>query len=100
MASLRTEAANPFLDTSNWDEETLVVTLAVLQLIWLLRRMCKRKRKRERLWWVHPINIDRHIYGEENLMSYLRQDDQKFHKYFRMDQSTFDKLLGYVINFK
>ena len=59
--------------------------------LYLLHR--RRKRRRDRLHWVHPI-IQR---GEEfgafyTLFGELRNDANKFSNYFRMSVSSFDEM--------
>jgi hypothetical protein len=53
-----------------------------------------RRRRKRRRWWVHPINVKRLDFGEyHHLMPDLRDDEQKFHRYFRMEMEEFDFLL-------
>lgn len=67
-------------------------------IAWLLYRRRKRQR-RDRLHWVHPINQRR----EEVVLFYtlfddLRNDDRKFFNYFRMSAGSFDELHGKLQN--
>jgi hypothetical protein len=56
--------------------------------IWLLRRRC-RKRQRNRLLWVHPINLERDQLREfDRQFEGLRCDENKFLNYFRMSISS------------
>lgn len=58
----------------------------------LFRRRLKRKRK-NRLIWVHPINKRREEVGAfYTLFPDLRNDEEKFFNYFRMSISSFDEL--------
>ncbi|GBN50382.1 hypothetical protein AVEN_124460-1 [Araneus ventricosus] len=60
----------------------------------LFRRRMKRKRK-NRLIWVHPINERREEFGAfYTLFEELRNDDTKFFNYFRMSMTSFDELHG------
>lgn len=60
----------------------------------LFRRRMKRRRK-NRLIWVHPINERREEVGAfYTLFEQLRQDDTKFFNYFRMSMTSFDGLHG------
>jgi hypothetical protein len=60
--------------------------------IWLLRRRCT-KRQRNRLLWVHPINLERDQLREfDRQFEGLRCDENKFFNYFRMSINSFDEL--------
>ena len=60
--------------------------------MWLLYRRY-RKYKRNRVYWVHPINEKRDESGLfYTLFEDLRKDGKKFFNYFRMSISTFDVL--------
>lgn len=64
------------------------------QLLYLLlfRRQLKRRLK-NRLIWVHPINERREDVGAFNtLFPDLRNDKEKFFNHFRMSIMSFDKL--------
>ena len=53
-----------------------------------------RRQRAERRWWVHPINQSRLIFGEyHHLMPDLRNDEDKFYRYLRMEFQPFDELL-------
>jgi len=57
----------------------------------------KRKTRRNRGVWVHPINEQRALKGAfVTLYSKLREDDQKFFNYFRMSARSFDELVGKI----
>lgn len=71
----------------NFDEEALLLVL-------LLRK--KRCRKR-RSTWVHPILQSRGQYGMfHTLYPQLRDDGDKFFNYFRMSMTSFDELTNIV----
>ncbi|KAG8224494.1 hypothetical protein J437_LFUL003217 [Ladona fulva] len=54
-----------------------------------------KKRRRNRMQWVHPINLKRNESGAFHvLFQELRNDPIKFYNYFRMSISTFDELHG------
>ncbi len=58
----------------------------------LFRRRLKRRQK-NRLIWVHPINQKREDVGAfYTLFPDLRNDEEKFFNYFRMSISSFDEL--------
>lgn len=70
------------------------MVLSRKQKLALLLYLRKRRRSKVRLMSIHPINKLRNVCGEyHHLMPQLRQDEQKFKEYFRMDTSTFDYLL-------
>ena len=53
----------------------------------------RRKRRRNRLHWVHPIIQKREEFGAfYKLFGELRNDANKFFNYFRMSVSSFDEL--------
>ncbi|CAH1998914.1 unnamed protein product [Acanthoscelides obtectus] len=59
---------------------------------WLIYRRRKRQ-KRNRLHWVHPINERREETGLfHTLFEDLRNDEKKFFNYFRMSMASFDEL--------
>jgi len=61
----------------------------VIQLL-LYRR---RKRRRDKLHWVHPIIQKREEFGAfYTLFGELRDDANKFFNYFRMSVSAFDEM--------
>ena len=61
----------------------------------LLVREQRRKRRKPRKYWVHPLNAVRMNVGQYHTIMYdLRADDNKFFDYFRMSQNSFDDLLG------
>lgn len=64
----------------------------LLAVICLLRH--RRKKKRNRSVWIHPLVQKRNILGHFNtLFLELREDEEKFFNYFRMSVSTFDEVL-------
>lgn len=66
--------------------------------LWVFYRRRKRQR-RNRLHWVHPINQRREEVGMfYTLFEDLRNDDRKFFNYFRMSVGSFDELHGKLKN--
>ena len=54
----------------------------------------KEKKSYKRLHWVHPLNLDRNIYGAfVILFQNLRQDKSKYLNYFCMSVKSFDEFL-------
>lgn len=50
-----------------------------------------------REYWVHPINAQRPEYGEyHHIMHDLKQDNERFHSYFRMFPDTFSLILDLI----
>lgn len=65
--------------------------------VWLLYRRYKRRRQRQREYWVHPILRDRLTHGSfVTLYPKLRQYGPKFFNYFRMSVKSFDELLSII----
>jgi hypothetical protein len=63
---------------------------SLIALFLLYRR---RKRRRDRLHWVHPIIQKREQFGAfYTLFGELRDDANKFFNYFRMSVSSFDEM--------
>ena len=59
--------------------------------LYLLHR--RRKRRRNRLHWVHPIIQKREEFGVFYILfGELRDDANKFLNYFRMSVSSFDEM--------
>ena len=53
---------------------------------------CRRKRRRNRLRWVHPIIQKREEFGAfYTTFGELRDDAKNFFNYFRMSVSSFDE---------
>lgn len=66
--------------------------------LWILYRR-RNRRQRNRLHWVHPINLRREEVGIfYTLFEDLRNDDRKFFNYFRMSVGSFDELHGKLKN--
>lgn len=66
--------------------------------LWFFYRRWRR-RKRNRLHWVHPINQRREDVGLfYTLFEDLRNDERKFFNYFRMSVGSFDELNGKLKN--
>jgi hypothetical protein len=64
---------------------------SIIALFLLYRR---RKRRRNRLHWVHPIIQKREEFGAfYTLFGELQDDTNKFLNYFRMSVSSFDERL-------
>ncbi|KAG8223752.1 hypothetical protein J437_LFUL003117 [Ladona fulva] len=64
-------------------------------LAWFLVYRRMKKRRRNRMQWVHPINLKRNESGAFHvLFQELRNGPIKFYNYFRMSISTFDELHG------
>ena len=63
---------------------------SIIALYLLYRR---RKRRRNRVHWVHPIIQKREEFGAfYTLFGELREDANKFFNYFRMSVSSFDEM--------
>lgn len=63
----------------------------------LLYRRRKKRQRKNRLIWIHPINLRRKEVGAfYTLFEDLRNDDAKFFNYFRMSIKSFDELLVYL----
>lgn len=59
----------------------------------LLYRRLKRRRRKNRVHWVHPLNLNRNQVGAFYIrFDCLRIDSEKFFNYFRMSIETFDAL--------
>ncbi|KAG8250984.1 hypothetical protein J6590_065684 [Homalodisca vitripennis] len=68
---------------------------ADLLLVLAVRSYLKKKRKRR--FGIHPMNTVRLSQGQfYTLMSFLRNDNEKFFSYFRMSATSFDELLALV----
>lgn len=65
----------------------------------LLYRRLNKRRRRNRIYWVHPINTRRNEFGAFHVLFYeLREDSEKFFNYFRMSKDTFDDLHAQIKN--
>jgi hypothetical protein len=63
---------------------------SIIALFLLYRR---RKRRRNRSHWAHPVIQKREVFGAfETVFNELRDDKNKFFNYFRMSVSSFDEL--------
>jgi hypothetical protein len=59
----------------------------------------KKRRRKVRKFWVHPVLQNRTQDGHfSNLFSELRQYEDRFHNYFRMSISSFDTLANILKN--
>ncbi|XP_018404639.1 PREDICTED: uncharacterized protein LOC108781195, partial [Cyphomyrmex costatus] len=73
-----------------------VASLA-LYTVWKAERS---KRWKNRRWWVRPINTRREQYGDfASLFTELKEDEDMFFRYTRMDVPTFYELLRLVSPF-
>ncbi len=53
--------------------------------------------KKERRWYVRPINLTRNSHGESHLVEEMRLFDEETHfNYFRMSRRKFDRLLHLI----
>lgn len=60
----------------------------------ILRVLRERRRKKNRRYWVHPLNISRLTSGQFYvLFNDFKCDREKFFNYFRMSPNSFDELL-------
>ena len=59
-----------------------------------MQRRLRRIKRRERRWWVHPLNAVRLDEGQyHTIMDKLNTDPDKLYDYFRMSQTSFKELL-------
>ena len=57
----------------------------------------KTRRARKRRFWIRDINQRQREQGDfTNLVQELRNDEEQFFVYFRMNRNTFDRLFGLV----
>ena len=71
--------------------------LYILLLLLLIRKRDEHTTRGTRRWWVHSINQKRDALGEFNqLVTELRQDEQRHFQYFRMKTAAFDEILRIV----
>ena len=58
----------------------------------------KRKQKRKRCWWVHPVLRRRKQQGSFILLiKELMDDDARFHLYFRMSKNEYSDILTRLV---
>ena len=51
------------------------------------------KERKKRRYWIHPVNRKREINGEFHcLFNELKNDDEKFHQYFRLSKTEFEEV--------
>ncbi|CAH1992755.1 unnamed protein product [Acanthoscelides obtectus] len=64
-------------------------------LAYYVYRRLKKQERRKRRFWIHPILKKRGELGAFHTLvkNQLREDEAKFYNYFRMQKTTFDKLL-------
>ena len=69
-----------------------------LYMIWRSRQRMRRDKKAcQRRYWVHETIQGREALGEfHRLVSELRLDGERFHRYFRVSIQQFDELLRLV----
>lgn len=68
------------------DEDLEEDLLQILGIYYLHKRATTRRRR----YWVHLINQERAMYGEyHTLYKNLLRDSERFHIYFRMNESEF-----------
>ena len=70
-----------------------------LAIYWLQIQKRKEKKKRNRMYWIHPILTDRSEKGLfVTLYTDLRANPDKFFMFARMSISSFDALILYLEN--
>lgn len=76
------------MDWDELDEEEEYVAVLATMIV---------KNNGNRKTWVHPINLNRKLYGEfHHLMPKLLEDEQRFQMYFRMNKDEFYYLLEMI----
>lgn len=83
------------------DDESIMLFLCAMQVaslaLYTAWKAEKSKRWRNRQWWVRPINTRRAQYGDfATLFAELKEDEDMFFRYTRMDVPTFYELLRLV----
>ena len=81
-----------------WCEKGVMNTeKSCLLSLLLIHRRKKRKARLIRRHWVHPINLNRPVFGEfHHLFNELKDDQERFTQYTRMSTDSFDCLLRLV----
>ena len=70
-------------------------------LISHLIRKRKQERKLKRRFWVHPMLQKRKEFGEfYHLVQEIKEDEEKFFNYFRMDLSAYNQIVEKLINYR
>ena len=70
-----------------------------LTIYWLQIQKRKEEKKRNRMYWIHPILTDRREEGLfVTLYANLRANPDKFFMFARMSISSFDALILYLEN--
>nr|CAH7754420.1 unnamed protein product [Callosobruchus chinensis]CAH7755664.1 unnamed protein product [Callosobruchus chinensis] len=65
----------------------------------MYRRLTRRRRRRERKYWVHPILSDRTDFSLYiTLYPELRRHEEKFFNYLSMSVRSFDYLMSMIEN--
>ncbi|XP_024893938.1 protein ALP1-like isoform X1 [Temnothorax curvispinosus] len=83
------------------DDENIMLFICAMQVaslaLYTAWKAEKSKRWRNRRWWVRPINTRRAQYGDfATLFAELKEDEDMFFRYTRMDVPTFYELLRLV----
>lgn len=78
---------------------SLVSTMDIYELaaVCALELRRKKKLRKKKLYWVHPITSQRLVKGQfYKLYSDLRAHPDKFFNYYRMSVNSFDELLNLI----
>ena len=77
---------------------TLVGNRRALAAALLLVRLRRKRRERKiRRWWVHPVNLKRKRFGEyHHLIQELEEHPERWFLYFHMSKDKFELLLEYL----
>lgn len=79
------------------DEDLEEDLLQILGIYFVQKQLIKKRRTRRRRYWVHEINQDRAMYGEyHTLYKKLVKDSERYHIYFRMNETEFDVLHDFI----
>lgn len=73
------------MDWDELDEEEECVSVLTTMIV---------KNSGNRKTWVHPINLNRKVYGEFHHL--MLEDEQRFQMYFRMNKEEFYSLLEMI----
>ncbi|CAF4875037.1 unnamed protein product [Pieris macdunnoughi] len=73
--------------------------LQILGIYFVQKQLNKKRRRRRRRYWVHEINQDRAMHGEyHTLYKKLLKDSDRYHLYFRMNETQFEVLHDLIKN--
>ena len=76
------------------EPDLIIMILAWMACFLMLRRGGHILQRRERRWWVRPLNQNRALQGDYyNLFHELKFDETILFRYIRMDLQTFHELL-------